>query len=70
MFVFGIRGHGLELLDVSVPDPEGEELDAQGLEQLRRGPGITAVRVSVRDEENGLAGLGPAKLERRRSERC
>ena len=63
MLVFGVRCHRLELLDVPVPDPKGEELDAQGLEQFRRRPGISAVGVAVRDQENGFAGMRATELE-------
>ena len=47
---------------LDLPYPKREEFDPRGLEQLGRGSGVAAVRVAVRNEENGLHRGGPAEL--------
>ena len=62
MLPHGPAGHVLQLPDVPVPDPEGEEGDAEAPEEVGRGAGIATVRVAVRDQEDGLGRRGPGVL--------
>ena len=54
VFLPGLRGHVVQLPHVPVPDAEGVELHAELLQLLRRGPGVSPVAVTIRDQEHLL----------------
>lgn len=58
MLVLGLRGHVVELPDVTLPDAQREDLDAALPQGRSHRPGVSAVRVAVGDQEDDLGGVG------------
>lgn len=58
VLVFGLRGHVVELLDVALPDAQGEDLHAALPQGRRDWSRVAAVGVAVGDQEDDLAGVG------------
>ena len=58
VLVLGLGRHVVELPDVPLPDAQGEDLHALLLQYQRHGPGVAAVGVAVRDQKDGLGGVG------------
>lgn len=48
----------MELLDVALPDAQGEDLDAAFPQSRRHWPRVAAVGVAVGDQEDDLGGVG------------
>ena len=63
MVLLGVGRHVTQLLDVAVPNPEGEHLDVERLEELGRGSRVAPVRVPVGDEKNRAGGIFAAVLQ-------
>lgn len=58
VLVLGLRGHVMKLSDVSLPDAQGEDLNATLPQRRRDWPRVPAIRVAVSDEENDFGGVG------------
>lgn len=63
VLVLGLRGHVVKLLDVALPDAQGEDLNAALPQGRRHRPGVTAVGVAVGDQEDDLAGAGSGVVQ-------
>lgn len=63
VLVLGLRGHVVELLDVALPDAQGEDLHAALPQSGRHRPRVPAVGVAVGDQENGPGGVGAGVAE-------
>lgn len=57
VLVLGLRGHVVELPDVTLPDAQSEDLNAAFSQSRRHGPRVSTVRVAISDEENHLGGI-------------
>lgn len=58
VLVLGLRGHVMQLSDVTLPDAQGEDLNAALPQSCRDWPRVPAIRVAISDQENDLGGVG------------
>lgn len=63
VLVLGLRRHVVKLLDVALPDAQGEDLDPALPQGRRHRPGVAAVGVAVGDQEDDLAGVGSGVVQ-------
>lgn len=63
VLVLGLRGHVVKLPDVTLPDPQGEDLNTAFPQSCRHRPRVPAVRVAIGDQENDLGGIGAGVTE-------
>lgn len=63
VLVLGLRGHVVKLPDVTLPDPQGEDLNTAFPQGCRHRPRVPAVRVAIGDQENDLGGVGARVTE-------
>lgn len=54
---FGLRGHVMELPDVTLPDSQSEDLNATFPQSCCHWPRVSAIRVAIGDQENYLGGI-------------
>lgn len=47
----------MQFPDVALPDPQGEDLHATLPEGGGHRPGVAAIGVAIRDQENGFGGI-------------
>lgn len=57
VLVLGLRGHVVQLPDVSLPDAQSEDLNASLSESSRHRSRVAPVRVAVSDEEDCLGSV-------------
>lgn len=63
VLVLGVRGHVVELPDVTLPDAQSEDLDTTFPQSCRHWTRVAAIRVAVGDQENDLGGISTGVTE-------
>lgn len=63
VLVLGLRRHIVELLDVTLPDAQSEDLNTSVPQSCCHGPWVPTVGVAVGDQEDHLGGIGSGVTE-------